>query len=123
MEMLENYLFQSHALNPLSPYGKSKMLAEQNVFRCSKLRKIQNTISLRIFNVYWDGQVRENDVVTRFARRLSKGLPPIIYGNGKHTRDFISVDGDWIHNLRRNYKAFQLYFFKFEDKQKSFSNF
>ena len=83
---------ESHALNPLSPYGTSKMLAEQHVFSYKKLKKIQNTISLRIFNVYGDGQVNENDVVTKFARRLSKGLPPIIYGNGKHTRDFISVD-------------------------------
>lgn len=79
-------------LKPLSPYGESKMLAEQHVFRYSKLKKIQNTIALRIFNVYGLGQVSESDVVTKFARRLSKGLPPIIYGDGKHTRDFISVD-------------------------------
>ncbi|HXW11961.1 MAG TPA: NAD-dependent epimerase/dehydratase family protein [Nitrososphaeraceae archaeon] len=79
-------------LRPLSPYGKSKMLAEQHVFRYRKLKKIQNTIVLRIFNVYGDGQVSESDVVTKFARRLSKGLPPVIYGDGKHTRDFISVD-------------------------------
>ena len=79
-------------LRPLSPYGESKMLAEQHVFRYSKLKKIQNTIALRIFNVYGLGQVSESDVVTKFARRLSKGLPPMIYGNGKHTRDFVSVD-------------------------------
>ena len=85
-------ILESHALNPLSPYGTSKMQAEQHVLKYMKLNKIQNTISLRFFNVYGDGQVNENDVVTKFARRLSKGLPPIIYGNGKHTRDFISVD-------------------------------
>jgi UDP-glucose 4-epimerase len=83
---------ENHILRPLSPYGTSKMLAEQHVFCYNKLKKIQNTISLRIFNVYGDGQVSESDVVTKFARRLSKGLPPIIYGDGKHTRDFISVD-------------------------------
>ena len=79
-------------LRPLSPYGASKMLAEQHVLSYNRLKKIQNTISLRIFNVYGNGQVRESDVVTKFARRLSKGLPPVIYGNGKYTRDFISVD-------------------------------
>jgi UDP-glucose 4-epimerase len=83
---------ENETLRPLSPYGTSKMLAEQHVFSYNKLNKIQNTISLRIFNVYGDGQVSESDVVTKFARRLSKGSPPIIYGNGKHTRDFISVD-------------------------------
>jgi len=83
---------ENQGLNPLSPYGTSKMLAEQHVFNYNKLKKIHNTISLRIFNVYGNGQVSGNDVVTKFARRLSQGLPPIIYGNGKHTRDFISID-------------------------------
>jgi UDP-glucose 4-epimerase len=83
---------ENHALRPLSPYGTSKMLAEQHILSYNKSKKIQNTISLRIFNVYGNGQVSESDVVTKFARRLSKGLPPIIYGDGEHTRDFISVD-------------------------------
>jgi len=79
-------------LRPLSPYGKSKMLAEDLVFRYDKLRKIQNTVSLRFFNVYGSGNVSQSDVISRFAARLSKGLPPIIHGNGSHIRDFISVD-------------------------------
>jgi len=80
------------SLRPLSPYGTSKMMAELHVINYSKLKKIQNTISLRIFNVYWSGQVKERDAVTKFAIRLSKGLPPIIYGSGEHTRDFIYED-------------------------------
>jgi UDP-glucose 4-epimerase len=83
---------ENSILRPLSPYGTSKMLAEQHVLSYNKLKKIENTISLRFFNVYGDGQISERDVVTRFARRLSKGLPPVIYGNGRNTRDFISVD-------------------------------
>jgi len=83
---------ENQKLRPLSPYGTSKMLAEQHVLSYKKLKKIQNTISLRIFNVYGRGQTSESDVITKFATRLSKGLPPIIYGDGKHTRDFISVD-------------------------------
>jgi UDP-glucose 4-epimerase len=83
---------ENHTLRPLSPYGTSKMLAERHVSSYNKLGKIQNTISLRIFNVYGEGQASEVDVITRFATRLSKGLPPIIYGNGKQTRDFISID-------------------------------
>jgi UDP-glucose 4-epimerase len=83
---------ENQTLRPLSPYGISKMLAEQHVLRYKKLKKIENTISLRIFNVYGPGQTSESDVITNFATRLSKGLPPIIYGEGKHTRDFISID-------------------------------
>jgi len=83
---------EDQTLRPLSPYGSSKMLAEQHVLSYKKLKKIQSTISLRIFNVYGDGQASASDVISKFAIRLSKGLPPIIYGDGNHTRDFISVD-------------------------------
>ena len=79
-------------LKPLSPYGTSKMLAEQIVLNYKRLKKIQNTASLRIFNVYGNGNDSQNDVISRFAQRLSDGLSPIIYGDGNHTRDFVSVD-------------------------------
>ena len=79
-------------LKPLSPYGTSKMLAEQIVLNYNRLKKIQNTASLRIFNVYGNGNDSQNDVISRFAQRLSDGLSPIIYGDGNHTRDFVSVD-------------------------------
>ena len=77
-------------MRPLSPYGKSKMFAEDLVMRYDKM-KIQNTISLRIFNVYGSGNASQSDVVSKFAARVSRGLPPIIYENGNHTRDFVSV--------------------------------
>ena len=83
---------ENQALQPLSPYGASKMLAEQHVLSYNKSKKIPNTISLRIFNVYGPGQSSQLDVISRFAERLSKGLPPIIHGNGTRTRDFISID-------------------------------
>jgi UDP-glucose 4-epimerase len=83
---------EDESLKPLSPYGKSKMLAEQHVLSYKQLRKIKNTISLRIFNVYGSGQTSESDVITKFAKRLSIGQPPVINGDGKQTRDFISVE-------------------------------
>ena len=83
---------ENQPLSPLSPYGSSKMMAEQHVCTYNKLKKIQNTTSLRIFNVYGSGQSSEADVITIFAKRLSKGLPPEIHGDGRNTRDFISVD-------------------------------
>jgi UDP-glucose 4-epimerase len=83
---------ENQELDPLSPYGKSKMLAERYVSLYQKQKKIKNTICLRIFNVYGSGQSSEADVITRFAKRLSKGLPPEIHGDGNNTRDFISVD-------------------------------
>jgi UDP-glucose 4-epimerase len=83
---------ESQSLKPLSPYGTSKMLAEQHIFSYKQSKKIKNTISLRIFNVYGNNQVSDSDVVTRFAKKLIIGEPPVMYGNGGQTRDFISVD-------------------------------
>jgi UDP-glucose 4-epimerase len=91
-DVTELPISENASLRPLSPYGKSKMLAEELVFRYDKLRKIQNTVSLRIFNVYGRRNVSQSDVISKFAARLSKGLSPIIYGDGNHTRDFVSVD-------------------------------
>jgi UDP-glucose 4-epimerase len=83
---------EDESLRPLSPYGTSKMLAERHVISYKQLRKINNAISLRIFNVYGGGQTSESDVITRFAKRLASGQPPVINGGGVQTRDFISVD-------------------------------
>jgi UDP-glucose 4-epimerase len=83
---------ENSSLEPQSPYGSSKMLAEEHIMSYKLAKKIENAIMLRIFNVYGIGQESETDVISRFAGRLSKGLPPIIYGDGSQTRDFISVN-------------------------------
>lgn len=85
-------IIEDCALNPLSPYGTSKMLAEQRIFSYSESKKIKNSVILRIFNVYGQGQTSQSDVITKFVTGLKNKLPPIIHGNGMHTRDFISVD-------------------------------
>jgi len=99
-------ILENAPMRPLSPYGKSKMLAEELVCRYEKLKKIQNTISLRIFNVYGSGNVSKSDVVSKFAARVSKGLPPIISGDGNHTRDFVSVD-DVVESVLLSIKAME----------------
>ncbi len=82
-----------HLLEPLSPYGASKVAGEALVSSYRRSKKIKNCISLRFFNAYGEGQNLEYaGVITRFAERLSKGLRPIIYGDGKQTRDFVSVN-------------------------------
>jgi len=83
---------EGHSLSPLSPYGTSKMLAEQHISSYKNQNKIKRTLSLRFFNVYGIGQGSEGDVITQFASRLLSGKAPEIYGNGIQTRDFISVD-------------------------------
>jgi UDP-glucose 4-epimerase len=79
-------------LKPLSPYGESKVAGEQLVATYKAYGKIENAISLRFFNVYGENQNPVYaGVISKFAERLSKGLPPMIYGDGNQTRDFISV--------------------------------
>jgi UDP-glucose 4-epimerase len=83
---------ENNNLEPLSPYGASKAKAERLVSSYNN-SKIRNAISLRFFNVYGAGQTLEYaGVITRFAERLHRKLPPIVYGDGTQTRDFIGVD-------------------------------
>jgi UDP-glucose 4-epimerase len=84
---------EKEQLDPLSPYGASKIAGEALVASFRNTGKIQNAVSIRIFNVFGEGQsLGYAGVITKFAERLSASLPPVIYGNGDQTRDFIFVD-------------------------------
>lgn len=84
---------EEQQLNPMSPYGASKIAGEALVASFGNSEKIENGLSLRFFNVYGKGQNNQYaGVITRFAERLSASLPPIIYGDGNQIRDFIFVE-------------------------------
>lgn len=97
---------EEHQLKPISPYGISKLLAEKHVSSYMNSKKIRNTISLRIFNVYGDGQVGNVSVITKFAKRLSKGLAPVIHGTGMQKRDFVSIN-DVVNAMLLSVKAME----------------
>ncbi len=83
---------ESHPLKPLSPYAESKLKAEQICREFQEAYGLKITI-LRPFNVY--GPRQRNDqysgVITKFIKQLKQGKPPIIFGDGFQTRDFIHV--------------------------------
>ena len=84
-------LFENSKTEPISPYGKSKLMMEEIVKEFSNLNKI-NCIILRIFNVYGPGQSDEYaGVITKFIKNAKKGKPLKIFGDGMQTRDFISI--------------------------------
>jgi len=84
---------EKEQLDPLSPYGASKIAGEALVSSFRNTGKIQNAVSIRIFNVFGEGQsFGYAGVITKFGERLSASLPPVIYGNGDQTRDFVFVD-------------------------------
>jgi len=81
---------------PTSPYGVSKLAAENYVKVFHKVYGLE-TVSLRYFNVYgprqsFDIQNTYGGVITIFMNRLLRNLPPIIFGDGEQTRDFVYIE-------------------------------
>jgi len=81
--------------NPTSPYGVSKLAAENYVKLFHKVYGLE-TVSLRYFNVYgprqrFDIQCAYGGAITIFLNRLLRNMPPIIFGDGEQTRDFVYV--------------------------------
>jgi nucleoside-diphosphate-sugar epimerase len=81
--------------NPRSPYGISKLAAENYVKIFHKLYGLE-TVSLRYFNVYgprqrFDLQCAYGGVITIFTNRLLRDMPPVIFGDGEQTRDFVYI--------------------------------
>lgn len=82
---------ENHPTEPLSPYGLSKLMGE-NVARFFSRLGLKYVV-LRLFNVYGPGQnAAYAGVITRFMERVRNQLPPVVYGDGEQTRDFIHVD-------------------------------
>jgi len=85
----ESKITESSPTIPTTVYGSSKLTGEQYCRIYSELFGI-TTIILRPFNIYGP---RQNDtyagVITKFLTRLANNKPPIIFGTGKQTRDFI----------------------------------
>jgi len=87
---LDDIISEKSQLNPLSSYGASKLVAEYNLQTFSKLFDL-NCISLRLFNVYGNGQSSEADVIGKFLKKISKDMPLEIFGDGMQTRDFVCI--------------------------------
>ena len=76
---------------PASPYAVSKLASEYYCKVFCSLYGIR-TVILRYFNVYGPGQsTNYAGVITRFVTRALNEEPPIIFGDGNQTRDFIFV--------------------------------
>lgn len=79
---------------PLSPYAVSKLAGE---YYCQVFTNVYglSTISLRYFNVYGPRQDPSSEyaaVVPKFINNVLNKKPPVIYGDGKQTRDFTFIN-------------------------------
>ncbi len=92
---------ERHALQPLSPYGITKLTTEKYLYFYYKTYGIE-AVALRYANVYGPRQNPHGEagVVAIFSERLLNGEQPVIYGDGEQTRDYTFV-GDVVEaNVR-----------------------
>lgn len=76
---------------PINPYGITKLDDEKLAKKYHDLGV--SIIGLRYFNVYGIGQTNDYaGVITKFFNQIKLNQSPIIFGDGSHTRDFVSVE-------------------------------
>jgi UDP-glucose 4-epimerase len=86
-------------LQPLSPYGASKLAGEEYLATWNRLHGAEH-VSCRLANVYGPRQLAslEGGVIAIFLDRLRDGQETVIFGDGEQTRDFVHV-GDVVAGL------------------------
>lgn len=77
---------------PESPFGVARSCAEQYVELYNRLHGSSHAV-LRMASVYGPRQDPDGPVgvVSIFCGRVLAGQPPVIYGDGRQTRDFVYV--------------------------------
>ena len=84
---------ESDPVDPLSPYAASKLAAEAACQAFGESFDIE-TVILRYFNVFGPRQDPASEysaVIPRFVSLILSGEPPVIYGDGGQSRDFVYV--------------------------------
>jgi len=82
------------------PYANTTLYGAAKVFNEGLLRSFHamaglDYVALRYFNVYgprMDVHGLYTEVLVRWMERISDGSPPLIYGDGSHTMDFVHVE-------------------------------
>ena len=87
---------EKHPTRPISPYGVAKLTTEQYLFYYRAVHGL-DYVSLRYANVYGPRQNPEGEagVVAIFTSRMLAGVPAVINGDGRQTRDYVYV-GDLV---------------------------
>lgn len=82
-----------HAYDNRTFYGAAKLFLEGMLRSFHEMAGL-NYVALRYFNVYgprMDIHGKYTEVLVRWMDRLRAGQPPLIFGDGKQTMDFIDV--------------------------------
>jgi len=78
----------------LSPYAASKLFNETLAQLYNRVYNLP-VVALRYFNVYGSRQSPRSAyaaVIPKFSEALRSGKAPVVFGDGRQTRDFIFVD-------------------------------
>jgi len=81
---------ENNRLRPLSPYGVTKLAAE-NLCQLYHKNFGLHTVSLRYFTVFGPGQ-RPDMAFHRFCKAALLQEPLVVFGDGGQTRDFTYID-------------------------------
>lgn len=84
---------EDHPCNPMTVYGASKLAGELYTLAYHKTYGLQSIV-VRPFNTYGPREHLQGaygEVIPRFVVRILNGNPPVIFGNGRQTRDFTYV--------------------------------
>lgn len=81
---------EDHPTNPVSPYGVSKLAAEQLCGAYAETFGVP-VVSLRYFTVYGPGQ-RPDMAILRMIKACETSAEFTVFGDGSHIRDFTFVD-------------------------------
>ncbi len=81
---------EDRPVQPVSPYGVSKLAAEHLCYLYWKNHGVP-TISLRYFTVYGPRQ-RPDMGINKFVNAVLRGETITVYGDGRQTRDFTYID-------------------------------
>lgn len=98
---LEGEVSEDSPLHPVSPYAASKLAMEQAAALYAEVYALP-TVALRYFNVYGPGQSPDSPyaaAIPKFIQRMLAGEAPLIFGDGKQTRDFVYVEDVVAANL------------------------
>jgi UDP-glucose 4-epimerase len=84
---------EEYSALPVSPYGVAKLSVEKYLNYYYQIFGLNYTV-LRLANIYGPRQdpLGEAGVVAIFCNKLLKNEQPIIYGDGKQTRDYVFVE-------------------------------
>ena len=94
-------LSEDRVPDPRSPYAASKLAAEH---LCASFARTygMRTVALRYFNVFGPRQRPDGPyaaVVPRWASAMLDGRRPVVFGDGRQTRDFTFVDNVVLANV------------------------